>query len=678
MDNVILKESGLPWGAPAFDQIKDEDFMPAFRQAISEAKAEIDAITSCPEEPDYANTIEALEFSGSALDKVSGLFFNLLEADSSERRQQIAEEVSPMLTEYEMYVSLNGDLFRRVDAVWQQKDSLDLPRDAQRLLEQTWKDFVRGGARLQGEDKKTYAALNEELSLLELRFGRNLLAATNAYVLHLTDPSDLEGLPEHVREMGAATAAEKGLEGWAFDLSAPSYSAFMKYSARRELRRDIFMAFNSRAYGGKHDNADICRRIALLRQRIAALLGYGSFADYVLEDRMAGSLGKVRAFMAELLEPSLPAAREEVAQVLDFARSRGFEGERLEGWDFSYWSEKLKDSLYSLDDGKIKPYLPLESCIPAVFGLATRLYGLQFTRLHDIPVYHPDVQVFDVRDRDGVHKALLYCDFFPRASKRSGAWMTEFRGQEIRDGREPRPLVSLVTNFSKPTADAPSLLTHNELTTLLHEFGHSLHAILSEGRYGSLTTTNVDHDFVELPSQIMENWGYEAEFLKGFARHYKTGETMPESLLDNIVASKNFNAAYFQVRQLQFGLIDLAWHTVKGPGEEETAAFEKAAIAGALTLPSYQGTCTSTSFSHIFSGGYCAGYYSYKWAEVLEADAFSLFEQKGIFNTEVAESFRREILSRGSTEDERVLYRNFRGHDPEPKALLLKLGIVKN
>ena len=676
MENPLLTESTLPYGAPQFDKIRNEHYLPAFRQAFKEGKAEIDAIVSCKDEPTFENTIEALEQSGETLDRVSGIFYNLLEADTDDEKQAIAEKVSPMMTEYSMYISLNEELFRKVKAVYEKRASLGLDREKMRLLEKTYKGFVRGGANLSAEDKKTYGKLCEELSLAELQFGKNVLAATNAFSMNFTDEKDLDGLPGFVRETGAAAAGEKGQEGWTFDLSYPSYSPFMKYSARRDLRERMWLAYNSKAVGGEFDNTEICRKIIGLRIRIAGMLGYGTYADYAVEDRMVGSTANVYKFLEELAGPTLPAARKEVAAVLEYARANGFEDTAVQPWDFSYWSEKYKDAEYSLNDAQLKPYFRLENCIDAVLGLAGRLYGLQFKERTDIPVYHKDVHVFDVTDGDGRHIALFYADFFPRASKRSGAWMTEFRGQSIRNGVERRPFISIVTNFSKPTESAPSLLTHYELTTFLHEFGHALHGMLAEGRYSSMTGTNVDHDFVELPSQIMENWGYESDYLKGFAKHYETGEAIPDDLIEKIVKAKNFQAAYSQMRQLQFGFLDMAWHTLSELPAEGTVEFEKKIYEPIQVLPLVGGTCVSTSFNHIFSGGYCAGYYSYKWAEVLEADAFSLFEEKGIFNTEVARSFRDNILSRGSSEEEAVLYRNFRGHDPKPEALLEKLEII--
>ena len=677
MENPLLKESSAPFGAPEFDKIKNEHYLPAFEAGIAEAKAEIDAIVANEEEPTFENTIEAMEVSGQTLNNVAGIFFNLMEANTNDQMQQIAEQVSPMLTEYSMYVSLNADLFQRVKAVYEKKEELGLAPDQMKLLEDNYKSFVRGGANLSDEDKELYSKWSEELSLITLQFSKNVLAATNAYVLNITDSTKLGGLPEYVKTMAAETAAEKGLEGWAFTLDAPSYSPFLKYSTERDLRKQIWTAYNTRAIGGENDNTEIVKKIVDLRIKIANILGYETYADYALEERMAKNKLTVNEFIKNLLEPSMAFAKKDVADVYAFAKKNGFEDSKLQSWDFSYWSEKYQQAEYSLSAEELKPYFQLESCIDAVLGLATRLYGITFTELDDVPVYHPDVKVYEVKDADGRHLALFYADFFPRASKRGGAWMTEFRGQSIRDGVEYRPFISTVMNFTKPTADAPALITHDELVTFLHEFGHALHGIFAEGRYGSLTGTNVSRDFVELPSQIMENWAFEPEYLNSFAKHYQTGEPIPAELIEKVVAAKNYLAGYGQVRQLHFGYLDMAWHSLTELPAESTVEFEQKVLAPYAVMPEVEGVAFSTSFSHIFSGGYSAGYYSYKWAEVLEADAFSLFKEKGIFNTEVSNSFRKNILSMGGTEDEAVIYRNFRGHDPEPQALMEKLGLTK-
>ena len=676
MENPLLTESPLPYGAPQFDKIENKHYLPAFEQGIKEAKAEIDAIVANQDEPTFENTIVALEESGRTLNNVASIFYNILEADTNDELQKIAETISPMMTEFSMYVSLNEPLFQKVKAVYEKRAELNLEPDQAKLLEDSFKSFAKNGANLSPEDKEKYSKIEEELSLVQLTFGNNVLAATNAYTLNITAEAQLEGLPDFVREQGKAAAAEKGVEGWVYDLSYPSYSAFMQYSTNRELRKQLYMAYNSKAVGGEFDNLENARKIVDLRIQSANILGYKTYADYALEDRMAKNTETVNNFLAELLEPSIPAAKAEVEAIYEYAKENGFDDSELRPWDFSYWSEKYKDAKYSINDELLKPYFQLENCIPAVFDLANKLYGLNFIERSDIPGYNKEVKVYDVTDENGRHMALFYADFFPRASKRGGAWMTEFRGQSIVDGTEYRPFISIVTNFTKPTATEPSLLTHYELTTFLHEFGHAIHGMLAEGRYGSQTGTSVARDFVELPSQIMENWGYEPEYLNTFAKHYQTGETIPAELIDKIVESKNYLAAYSQVRQLQFGILDMAWHTLTALPEQGTIEFEKAALENSCVIYSVPECCISTAFNHIFTGGYSAGYYSYKWAEVLEADAFSLFKEKGIFNREVSGSFRENILSKGSTQDEAELYRNFRGHDPQPQALLEKLGIV--
>ena len=677
MKNPLLEESSAPFGAPQFDKIRTEHYLPAFEAGIAEAKAEIDAIIANDEEPTFENTIEAMEYAGKTLNDVASIFFNLMEANTNDEMQVVAEQVSPLLNEYSMYVSLNETLFEKVKTVYEKRNELGLDKDQMKLLEDNYKSFVRGGANLSDEDKALYSKWSEELSLASLEFGKNVLAATNAYTLHITDEADLAGLPEYVKAMGAATAQEKGLEGWAFTLDAPSYSPFLKYSTVRDLRRQMWTAYNTRATSGENDNSEVVKKIVDLRIKIANILGYETYADYALEERMAKSKNTVNGFIMELLEPSLEFAKKDVAAVYAYAKKNGFEDSKLMPWDFSYWSERYQEAEYSLNEEQLKPYFKLENCIDAVFGLASRLYGISFKELDNVPVYHEEVKVYEVMDKDGSHLALFYADFFPRASKRGGAWMTEFRGQSIRNGVEYRPFISIVCNFTKPTADAPALITHDELTTFLHEFGHALHGMFAQGRYPSLTGTAVSRDFVELPSQIMENWAYEPEYLNSFARHYETGEPIPAELIEKIVEAKNYLAGYMQVRQLHFGYLDMAWHTLTSVPAESPVEFEQKTLAPYAVMPSVEGSAFSTSFSHIFSGGYSAGYYSYKWAEVLEADAFSLFKEKGIFNTEVSESFRENVLSKGGTEDASVLYRNFRGHDPEPKALMEKLGLTK-
>lgn len=675
MSNPLLTKSTLPYGAPQFDKIENRHYIPAFKQAIEEGKAEVDAIVNNPENPSFENTIEALEYAGESLGRISHIFYNLLEANTNEEMQNIAEEISPLTTEFSMYIRLNDNLFQRIKSVYERRASLNLNAIEMRLLEKTYEGFARNGANLSPEDKDTYSKYMEELSLLSLQFGKNVLAATNAFTLNITDENDLAGLPDYVKEQAADAAKNKNLNGWLFDLTAPSYGPFMKFSEKRDLREKMYRQYNTRAFGGKIDNSDIIKRIAELRIKVANILGYKNFAEYQTERRMAKTPASVNMFLNKLLAPALPKAKQEIDELNTYAKNHGFTEKEIMPWDFSFYSEKLRAEKYDLRDEHLKPYFQLDHCINAIFDLANKLYGLTFSEISDIPVYHQDVKVYDVKDKDGSHLALFYADFFPRESKRGGAWMTEFRGQRFYNGIDERPLISIVTNFTKPTADTPSLITHDEFTTLLHEFGHALHGIITKGKYESLTGTSVDHDFVELPSQIMEYWCYEPEYLNTFAKHYKTNETIPTDLIEKIVMSKNYQSAYFHIRQLQFGILDMAWHTMTDIFDGDAITFEKKVLSDTNVLPSIPECCISSAFSHIFAGGYCAGYYSYKWAEVLAADGFSLFKEKGIFNQDVATSFR-ELLSQGDSIDAAILYRNFRGHDPEPEALLKQLGII--
>lgn len=677
MSNPLLEKSTLRYGAPAFDEIRTEHYMPAFNAAIAKGKAEIDSIVNNPEDPTFENTILALEYAGSDLSRVSGIFFNVNEANTNEQMQAIAEEISPVMTEYSMSILLNDKLFERVKQVYGQLDSLDLGPEEKRLTEITYRNFARNGANIHADRKEEFSKIQEELSLLSLKFGKNVLDATNAYILHITDSSQLAGLPESAVAAGAAEAKSRNLDGWVYTLQYPSMEPFMKYSDIRSLREQMWRASNAKCMDGESSNEDVVKRIVELRIKEAELLGFDKYSDYILEERMAKSTGTVEDFLNDLLVKSLPFAKRDVRQIQDYANANGLEG-KLMPWDFTYYATKYKDEKYKLNDEMLKPYFKLENVQQAVFALADSLYGLKFTEAKDIPGYHPDVKVYDVTDASGRHMALFYSDFFPRDGKRSGAWMTSFREQGYdKDGVEQRPLVSIVCNFTKPTENEPSLLTFYEVTTLLHEFGHALHGMLSDVRYPSLASPNVAWDFVELPSQIMENWATEKEYLASWAKHYKTGEVMPDELIRKIVDSKNFNSGYAQVRQLTFGICDMAWHTLEKVPSESVEQFETEAVAKCQIMPVVKGTAFSPSFSHIFAGGYAAGYYSYKWAEVLEADAFQLFKKQGIFNKEVSGSFRKNILSRGNTEDADVLYRNFRGRDPKPEALLEKLGMVE-
>lgn len=675
MNNPLLIKSTLPFSAPAFDKIENRHYIPAFKQAIEDGKTEIDAIVNNVEAPSFRNTIEALEYSGETLGRISHIFYNLLEANTDEEMQNIAEEISPLTTEFSMYILLNEGLFQRIKEVYDHRNELKLDNVEMRLLEETYKSFARNGANLSPEDKAVYSKYVEELSLLSLQFGKNVLAATNAFTLNITEESELAGLPDYVKKQAADEAKSKGVTGWLFNLTAPSYIPFMKFSERRDLREKMYRKYSTRAFGGELDNSNTIKRIAELRIKVANILGYNNFAEYQIEQRMAKSPANVNEFLNKLLNPALPKARQEVEELNLYAKANGFDGDELMPWDFSFYAEKLRAEKYELRDEQLKPYFQLESCINAMFDLANRLYGLSFTEIDDVPVYHKDVKVYNVKDKDGSHLALFYADFFPRESKRGGAWMTEFRGQRIYDNVDERPHISIVTNFTKPTSETPSLITHDEFTTLLHEFGHALHGIMTKGTYESMTGTNVDHDFVELPSQIMENWCYKPEYLQTFAKHYQTGETIPVELIDKIVKTKNYLSAYYHIRQLQFGILDMTWHSLTDIFEEEPLKFEKNALLSTNVLPSIPECSISTSFSHIFAGGYCAGYYSYKWAEVLAADGYSLFKEKGIFNREIADKFR-VLLEKGDSVDPEVLYRDFRGHNPEPEALLKQLMII--
>ena len=672
--NPFFEEWTTPYGVPPFDRIRPEHFLPAFERGMSLHNAEIDAIVNNPKKPTFGNTIVALERQGELLNRIAGLFFNLLEADTSDEMQQIAQRVQPKLTELSNDISLNPELFARVKQVYEHPGRLR--KEDRKLLEDTYQSFARSGAALSDADKELYRKYTSELSGLTLRFGQNALAATNAFTLNITDPKVVAELPAFVREGMAAEAKARGEKGWTVTLQHPSYLPFMTYSSNRELKEKLWKASNSRALGGEFDNTEIVKKIANTRLKIANLLGYKCYADYVLERRMAENTKTVNDFLAELLAATKSYADADYRTVSDYAATLGFKGQ-LMPWDWSYYTEKYKDEKYALNDELVKPYLKLENVKKGVFMLANKLYGLNFTPDDKIEVYHPDVTAYDVTDADGRFMAVLYLDFFPRESKRSGAWMTEFRGTKIEDGKEIRPLVSLVMNFTKPTETAPSLLTFDELETFLHEFGHALHGMLGEGKYESQTGTNVYRDFVELPSQLMENWATEKEFLDLWAVHYETGEPMPAEIVDRIVAAQNYLAAYANVRQLSFGMTDIAWHTLTEPFEGDVEQFEAVSMAPTQVLPVVSGTAMAPAFGHIFSGGYAAGYYGYKWAEVLEADAFSLFKEKGIFNREAASSFRENVLSKGGTEHPMELYVRFRGHKPETRALIEKMGLGK-
>ena len=674
--NPLLAEWDTPYQTPPFDKIEVTDYAPAFDAAIAEARADIDAIVADTTAPTFANTIEALERAGDKLNRIQYIFFNILEADANDEMQQVSLEVQPKLTEYSNDVALNPELFARVKAVYDQRESLELSLEEATLLEKTYKSFARSGAALDEEKKAVYREISAELSQLTLQFGQNVLAATNAFTLNITDSAAIAELPDFVKEGLAADAKARGEEGWTVTLQAPSYGPFMTYSSNRELKEQLWRAYNSRAMvEGANDNRDIVKRIAELRLKMANLLGYETYADYVLEERMAENADNVNNFLKELLDATKKYADKDYATINAYAKSLGLQGEVMP-WDFGYYSEKYKNEKYALSDEMVKPYLKLDNVKKGVFMLATKLYGLEFKENTTIPVYHPEVSAYEVYDASGKMMAILYLDFFPRATKRGGAWMTEFRPASFdAEGNEIRPLVSLVMNFTKPTETTPSLLTFDEFTTFLHEFGHALHGMLGEGKYASLTGTSVYRDFVELPSQLLENWATEKEYLDLWAVHYESGEQMPAELIAKIVDAKNYLAAYMNVRQLSFGMTDMAWHSLTEPYTGDVEAFEKASMKPTQIVPEVEGTGMATSFSHIFSGGYAAGYYGYKWAEVLDADAFSLFKEKGIFNTEVSTSFRENVLSKGGVEHPMELYVRFRGHKPDQKALIERMGL---
>ena len=675
-NNPLLQEWNTPYQTPPFSQIETKHYEPAIDYAIEQQRAEIDAIINNPEEPTFENTIVAMEQAGGLLSRISGVFFVLNNSDTSDEMQAIANNITPKLTELGNDISLNPELFKRVKAVYDKRDELELDQEDKQLLEETYNGFVRSGALLEGEQQELYRQYTTELSQATLKFGQNALAATNAFALNITDEAKVAELPEFVKEGLKAEAEARGEQGWTVTLQAPSYGPFMTYSSQRDLKEQLYRAYNTRGIGGENDNLEVIRRITELRLKIAQLLGYNCYADYVLEEKMAENTQTVNSFLKELCDATLSYAHEDVKAVTEFAKTLGFEGE-LMPWDWGYYNEKYKEAKYSINDEQIKPYLKLENAKEAVFMLAGKLYGLTFTQVDNIETYNPEATVYEVKNAEGEVMAILYLDFFPRASKRAGAWMTEFRGVKVVDGVEQRPLVQLVMNFTKPTATTPSLLTFDEFTTFLHEFGHGLHGILAQGKYESINGTSVKRDFVELPSQIMENWAFEKEYLDLWAKHYETGEAMPAELIEKLIAAKNYLAAYFNVRQLSFGMLDMAWHTITEPYTGDVLEFENAAIASTQVLPAVDGCAMGPAFTHIFSGGYATGYYGYKWAEVLAADAYSYFEEKGIFSEEVANKFRTEVLEKGGHEHPMDLYVNFRGHKPQTQALIDQMGLGK-
>ncbi|MCD8030620.1 MAG: M3 family metallopeptidase [Bacteroides sp.] len=678
--NPFFEKYNTPHQTVPFDKIQNEHFEPAIREGIRRHAAEVDAIVNNPEAPDFANTILALEKSGELLDRVTTVFGNLRSAETNDELQKLAQEMMPLLSEHNNNINLNEKLFERVKTVYQQKDVLELNPEQSRLLENTYDSFIRRGANLQGEAKDKYRELTQKLSTLTLEFSENNLKEANNYQLVITDKKQLAGLPESAIEAAAETAREKGSEGWVFTLHAPSYIPFMTYADDRELRRELYMAYNTKStHDNEYNNLEIVKDLVNTRMEIAQVLGFDNYAEYTLLKRMAQNSDGVYNLLNQLLEAYTPTAQKEYQEVQELARTEQGAGFTVMPWDWSYYSNKLKDQKFSINDEMLRPYFELENVKSGVFGLATELYGITFRKNPEIQVYHPEVDAYEVYDKDGSFLSVLYTDFHPRAGKRAGAWMTSFKGQWIDEetGENSRPHVMLVMNFTKPTESRPALLTFDEVITFLHEFGHGLHGMFANTTYESMSGTSVYWDFVELPSQLMENFGIEKEFLNTFARHYQTGELIPEELIRRLVDAANFNAAYACLRQVSFGLLDMAWYTRNEPFNGDVKAYEQQAWARAQILPTVEEACMSTQFSHIFAGGYSAGYYSYKWAEVLDADAFSVFKEKGMFNQEVAQSFRDNILSKGGTEPPMELYKRFRGQEPTIDALLIRTGIQK-
>lgn len=660
-----------------FSQIKNEHFKPAFLQTMEDARKEIDVITSNPEKATFENTLEALDFTGQQLERISNVFFNLNSAETNKEIQQIAQEVSPLLSEFSNDITLNTSLFQRIKTVYEQKGELKLSVEQTTLLDKKYKSFCRNGANLLADKKERLREIDSELSKLQLKFGENVLAETNRYELHLTDEEDVAGLPEGEKEAANQLAISRGKLGWLITLDYPSYIPFMKYAKNRKLRKELSLAFRRRGFHGDAlDNQENILKITKLRHERANLLGYETYAHFVLEERMAKTPQKVRNFLNELLLKAKPAAQAEFEELENFAKT--LDGiDTLQKWDAAYYSEKLKKKLFSLEDEQLKPYFKLEHVIEGVFMVAEKLYGLHFEEVFDIDTYHKEVKTFRVYDLNNNFIAVFYADFHPRAGKRGGAWMTSYKSQYKHNGENIRPHISNVCNFTPSTKNKPSLLTFNEVTTLFHEFGHGLHGMLANTTYPSLSGTSVYWDFVELPSQILENWCYEKEALEMFATHYETGEPIPMDLIKKIRDSAKFHEGTNTLRQLSFGLLDMAWHAYDPSNIKDVKKHEQQAFKDTQLYPSTGETCMSTSFSHIFQGGYASGYYSYKWAEVLDADAFAYFKEHGIFNTVIAGKFKDHVLSKGGTENPMTLYKRFRGREPRIEHLLKRSGLIK-
>ncbi len=676
--NPFFETYTTPYGAPPFDKIKVEHYMPAFLEGMAQQKAEIDAIVNNTEAPTFANTIEALEYSGSLLDKVTYVFFNVYMADGNDEMGKIAEEVSPLLSEQSDYIMLNEGLFERVKAVYEAKETLNLNKEQAKLLEETYKSFVRGGANLNKEQKAELSRINKELGLAELQFSKNVLDATNAYQKWIEDESELAGLPESVKQAAAEAAKAAGQEGkWLFTVQKSSFLPVLQYSDNRELRKELLMAYTSLAnHDDNLDNKAVINKIMKLRVQQAQLFGFTTPAGFILDNTMAKTPEAVYSFLETVWTPSLAQAKVEAAELQKLMDEEG-KGEKLEPWDWWYYAEKLRKAKYDLDEEELKAYFKLENVRKGAFDLAGKLWGLQFKQLEDMPVYNPEVEVFEVSDSDGSLIGILYTDYFPRAGKRAGAWMNEIAPQYVRDGVNHRPVIINVGNFTRPTADKPSLLTMDEVSTLFHEFGHALHGLLSQCTYKSLSGTNVARDFVELPSQLMENWCYEPEVMKTYAFHYETGEVIPDELIEKIQKASTFNQGFVMTELLSASLLDMDYHSIADTADIDVNAFEKASMEKMGMIPEIIVRYRSTYFSHIFTTGYSAGYYSYTWAAVLDSDAFQAFKETGdIYNQEVATAYRKNILERGGTEDPMVLYQQFRGKMPNPDYLLIKRGFL--
>ena len=676
MINPLLQKWNTPFGTPPFNKIHLPHFKPAIEKAIKSASEEIKTITDNSEPPDFLNTIAAMENAGETLAKITSILFNLNSAETSKKLQAIAQDVSPLLTRFKNDITLNKKLFLRIRKVFEAIETSGLNTEQKMLVEKNYRNFILGGAGLKGKDKKRFREISEELATLSLKFDKNVLEETNSFKLHLTDRNDLAGLPENIIEMASMEAAVHHKQGWVFTLHSPSYVPFMQYSEKRGLREKMLRAYSSRGFrGNDFNNRDNILKIVSLRLEISEILGFRNFAEMILGDRMADTRSKVEKFLQELYKASKHAALRDFKNVSNFALNCGHKGS-LQRWDWAYYSEKLKKELYNIDDEILKPYFRLENAEKAIFELASSLYGIRFVQSDSIPVYHQEVKTYEVYDSDRSFLSLLYVDYHPRPGKSGGAWMTSFRDQRNIDGKDIRPLISIVGNFTRPSETRPSLLSFNELTTFLHEFGHALHGMLSKCIYESLSGTNVARDFVELPSQFMENFAYEKKWLDTWASHYQTGETIPDEIINKIKEASVFIEGYACFRQLGFAFLDMAWHTIATPVETNLSDFETSVSRKTELFPAVDGTSISASFGHIFGGGYAAGYYGYKWAEVLDADAFSYFSETGIFNKETAASFRKNILEKGGTDKPLNLYVSFRGKEPEIDAFLKRSGFI--